>query len=145
MTYQTGLRVEEKVASLFQPDILLPAQYKANLEPEKELMLAVLEDAVRCFQKYLFAQHSKGKTMFQEAEQWIFEENSDWLFSFENTCELLGMDPCYVRQGLLRWKEAKMAERPKARIYRLPPKAQKRSCSTISWGSEGEPQKAAGR
>ena len=56
MTYETGLSVEEKVSSLFQPDTLLPAQYfetfrrKSHLEPEKRLMLAVLEDAVACFQ-----------------------------------------------------------------------------------------------
>lgn len=27
MTYETGLSVEERVTSLFQPDTLLPAQY----------------------------------------------------------------------------------------------------------------------
>lgn len=143
--------MEEKVASLFQPDILLPAQYletfrrKANLEPEKELMLVVLEDAISCFQKYIFARDSKRSGLFCDAEAWIFEENSDWPFSFENICEVLGFSPQYVRQGLLRWKEAKLAERPKARIYRLTPKAHKRSCSTISRGSEDEPQKAVAR
>ncbi|MEK7783674.1 MAG: hypothetical protein AAB279_07085, partial [Candidatus Binatota bacterium] len=61
MNYNTGLSVEEKVTSLFQPDTLLPAQYletfrrKAPLEPEKRLILAVLEDAVACFQKHLFS------------------------------------------------------------------------------------------
>lgn len=127
-TGPTGLRIEEKVASLFQPDILLPAQYlgtfgrKANLEPEKELMLAVLEDAIRCFQKYIFAQDSKRRGLFRDAEAWIFEENSDWLFSFENICELWGFNPQYVRQGLVHWKEKKLAERHKAKIYRLTPR-----------------------
>ena len=122
MAYETGLRVEEKVASLFQPDTLLPAQYldtfrrKAPLEPEKRLMLAVMEDAVACFQKYLLARDGRGRALFWEAEEWVVEEGSDWLFSFENICEVLGFNPQYVRQGLLRWKQGKLAGRPKAKI-----------------------------
>jgi hypothetical protein len=51
MNYEVGLSVEERVASLFQQDTLLPAQYfetfrrKFYLEPEKRLMLAILDDA----------------------------------------------------------------------------------------------------
>lgn len=131
MTYETGLSVEEKVSSLFQPDTLLPAQYletfrrKTPLEPEKRLILAVLEDAIACFQKYLFARDSRGKGLFREAEEWIVEEGSDWLFSFDNICEVLGFNPQYMRQGLLRWKQRKLAERPKAKIYRLTPRREK--------------------
>ena len=96
MTHETGLSVEEKVASLFQPDTLIPAQYletfrrKSHLESEKRLMLAVLEDAIACFQKYLFARDGRGRTMFREAEEWILAQESDWLFSFENICEEIG-------------------------------------------------------
>ena len=128
MTYETGLSVEEKVSSLFQPDTLLPAQYfetfrrKSHLEPEKRLMLAVLEDAVACFQKYLLARDGRGRAMFREAEQWILEEESDWLFSFENICEVLGFNPRYVRGGLVRWKEATLQARPKAKVYHLAPR-----------------------
>ena len=77
MTYDTGLSMEERVTSLFQPDTLLPEQYldtfrrKLYLEPEKKLMLAILEDAIACFQKYAFARDSKGKALFTEAEEWI--------------------------------------------------------------------------
>lgn len=107
--------MEEKVASLFQPDTLLPAQYfetfsgRAGLEPEKRLMLAVLDDAIASFQKYLFAQDDRGRTIFQDVELWILEQGSDWLFSFENICEVLGFNPEYVRLGLMRWKEGKLA------------------------------------
>ncbi len=152
MTYETGLSIEEKVVSLFQPDTLLPDQYletfrrKAPLEPERKLMLAVLEDAIACFQKYLFARDGKGKTMFREAEDWILEEGSDWLFCFENTCEVLGMDPRYVRQGLLRWKEKKLAERPTAKIYRWTPRGQKRRRGVAVTARAGQRLlKAAGR
>lgn len=143
MSYDTGLSAEEKVTSLFQPDTLLPAQYfdtfrrKAQLEPEKRLMLAVLEDAIACFQKYAAARDGKSKAMFRDAEAWIVEENRDWLFSFDNICEVLGMDPRYVRQGLLRWKEAKLAGLPKARIYRLTPKGRRRGSGGAEGGRSG--------
>ena len=105
--------MEDALSPLLQPDVLLPTQYwetvtrKHRLEPEKKLMLAVLEDAVWCFQDNVMARSGKRKKLFDEAEEWILEENSDWLFSFESTCEVLGFNPQYVRQGLLRWKEKK--------------------------------------
>jgi hypothetical protein len=68
----------------------------------------VLEDAIECFQKYLFAQNERGKRSFQEAEDWILEKNSDWLFSFHSICEALELNPDYLRQGLLRWKADKI-------------------------------------
>lgn len=111
MMDQTAAVLEENLASLFQPDALLSAQYfenfrtKGPLEPEKTLMLAILEDGVRCFQDNVLARDGKGKKLLNEAEEWFLETNSDWIFSFESVCEVLGLDPRYVRQGLLRWKE----------------------------------------
>jgi hypothetical protein len=108
---QTGLAADEKLASLFQPDTLLSAQYfdnlrrKTLLEPEKRLMFALLEDAIRCFQNNLSAQSIGKKKLFDEAEQWIVEKGTDWIFSFDYVCETLGFSPEYARQGLLRWKE----------------------------------------
>ena len=126
MTYETDLATEEKVVSLFQPDTLLPAQYfetlrRKTLEPEKELMLAVLEDGVASFLKYLHAENRTGNTLFRNAEEWIWEENSEWPFSFENICDVVGIDPQYLRQGLMRSKGLALVRRPKAKIYRLTP------------------------
>ncbi len=102
--------INERVAALFQPDTLLRAQYletvrsKTHLEAEKELMLAVLEDAVTCFQKYFAAQDKIGTSLFHTAEEWILQQGkSNWLFSFDNVCETLGLNPGYIREGLLRW------------------------------------------
>ena len=71
-------------------------------------MLAVLDNAVECFQKYVLARRQREKRLFQEAEAWILETDSDWFFSFENICETLQLYPDYIRQGLLCWKEAKL-------------------------------------
>ena len=77
---------------------------KSVREREEVLMLAVLEDAVACFQKYVHAKDSKGRALFRDAEEWILETNSDWIFSFENICEILGINPSYLREGLMEWK-----------------------------------------
>jgi hypothetical protein len=74
---------------------------------EERLMLAVLQDAVECFQKHALAQYPWQKKLFQEAEDWILTKNNDWFFSFENICETLQLHPDYIRRGLLVWKDAK--------------------------------------
>lgn len=114
--HKNGNDLTERAASLFQPDPTVAGDYldtlraRESLEPEKRLMLAVLEDAVGGFQKYLFARDRKGRALFWEIEEWILEEENGWIFSFKNTCEALGLDPAYVRQGLLRWREKELAK-----------------------------------
>jgi len=106
---------EEKITSLVEPDTLVSAQYfqsfrrKTCLEPEKRLILAMLEDAVSCFQVYVTARSGRGKRLFNETEEWIMTKHGDWIFSFASVCEILGFNPEYVRQGLRRWKKKTLA------------------------------------
>jgi hypothetical protein len=87
---------------------LIEAVYKKTLrEGEEGLMLAVLENAVEYFQKYVLARNPRGKQLFQEAEEWFLEKDGEALYSFENICETLGLHPDPIRKGLLVWKEAK--------------------------------------
>ena len=90
---------------------------KSTREREEGLMVAVLGDAIECYQKYAFAKDEKGKKLFREAEEWIFEKNSDWLFSFENVCEILNLHADYVRRGLLCWRQASRKPRSETKIY----------------------------
>lgn len=121
MNYPASPNSGETVASLFLPDPLDCAQYhqvfykKSSLEPEKKLMLAVLGDAVACFQNYSFPCNAREEALFRDAEGWFLEEKREWLFSFESICDALGFDPEYVRQGLRCWKEMKLGHGPKAR------------------------------
>jgi len=113
--------VEDKIFSLFQPDVLVPSQYlattksKTYYEPEKKLMLAVLEDALWCFQNGLFSRDNKRKqALYSEAEEWMMEENGEGLFSFDEICELLNLEPRYLRKRLLRWKQETLRGRAEA-------------------------------
>lgn len=66
-------------------------------------MLAVLDFAVSDFQKCISSRDRTERLLFSKAEHWLMEE-SNWLFSFNNICEVLGLDPQYIRQGLIRWR-----------------------------------------
>lgn len=76
-----------------------------DLEPEKKLMLAVLQDAIDCFRKNVFSNREKKNELFHEAEAWILDDDDSDLFSFENICEVFDIDPAYLRKGLMSYKQ----------------------------------------
>lgn len=96
---------------LFEPDIMLPAQYFAVLRksapqgPEYLLVLAMLQDAIECVQKYRFSLDLNGRELYTDAYDWIASEDRQWPFSFENVCDILKIDGGYLRNGLFRWCE----------------------------------------
>jgi len=108
-------RFDEKALAVFQADTLIPDQFhntyksRACLAPEKSLMLAVLHDAVVCFQDHVKARDKRKRRLFLEAEEWILSEDCRYLFSFENVCASLGFDAGYLRHGLLHWKAGTLA------------------------------------
>lgn len=105
--------LDERIGSLFQPDTLIGEDYAANfrrkipLEAERTLLLAILEDGIRSFQENLFATSGKRRTIFDEANEWIFSDDDGWFCSFVSICNLLNLEPQYIRRGLRQW-EAKM-------------------------------------
>jgi hypothetical protein len=108
---------------LFQPDTMLPAQYfaaalrrRGALKPERRLIIAILQDAIECFQKNLFAREGKARQLYADAEDWITSEDRSHYFSFENICEILEVNPEYVRQGLLRWRERQLSDRSSGKV-----------------------------
>lgn len=104
--------MEEKALAVFQPDVLIESQYQSTqtrqlpMDPERVLMLAVLRDAVSCFQDHVSARKGPKRSLHLEAEEWILNRDRSNLFSFEVLCEALGYDPDYMRAGLCRWKDA---------------------------------------
>ena len=95
---------ENAFATMTDGDILVQSQYldtfrrSEHLEPEKSLLAAILEDAVQEYPNYSGAHDSTGKSRFNEVEEWFNRGDKKWLFSFENICELLGLDPEYIRR-----------------------------------------------
>ena len=113
--------VEERIGSLFQPDTLLGEDYashfrrKLPLEPERTLLLAILEDGVRCYQENIYASGGKRRTLFEEARDWLFSDDTEWFCSFVSVCTLLNLEPNYIRRGLRQWESrARKASQKKA-------------------------------
>ncbi len=101
----------DRFVNLFEPDTLLPAQFFAAFSREsavvreRKLMLAVLQDAVECYQKYALARDPRGRQLFDDATEWIDSTERDWPFSYENICDVLGLNSEYIRRGLSRWRQ----------------------------------------
>jgi hypothetical protein len=70
-----------------------------HLEPEKALLIALLEDAIQSYRKFSGAQDREGKEQFREAEAWLMANDTEWIFSFNNVCDLLNLDPSFIRRG----------------------------------------------
>jgi hypothetical protein len=71
---------------------------------ERRLLLGVLEDALHCFLEYRFERKGKGGRIFREVQEWFASTDTSWLYSFENICAILHLEPDYLRRGLQRWQ-----------------------------------------
>jgi len=78
---------------------------------EVGLIIAVLEEAIGCFQQHLLVEDKKRQRLFREAEAWILREESDRPFSFNHVCEVLGLNASYVRRRLRQWRDQQLAAR----------------------------------
>lgn len=107
---------------LFEPDVMLPAQYFAVLRkrapqgPEYMLVIAMLQDAVECVQKHRHATDEVGRELYESARDWIASADRKWPFSFENVCGVLNLSPEYLRRGLATWTEAGDEARQRAKV-----------------------------
>jgi hypothetical protein len=64
-------------------------------------MLAILEDAIWCLGQLANGSASRADPVGQRARAWMMQRSSDWIFSFENVCDELGLDADQLREALL--------------------------------------------
>jgi|GEM_PF-2562265 hypothetical protein len=113
---------EDRASAVFESDPLVVERYLSTVkkdlrrEPERLLMLAVLEDGIHSYQKHAGATYPMGKKLFKDAEEWIFDSEDDGAFSFEAICEAWGLNAAYLRLGLLHWLERNRSKRPQLRV-----------------------------
>ena len=70
-------------------------------------MYAVLEDAFLCFHKQCETEKRLVERT-REAEKWFFNDDSHWLFSFVSVCDVLGLEPEYIRKKLKHWSPSRV-------------------------------------
>ena len=68
---------EEIAERVLQPEVLAGHEYlvtyrrKSHLEPEKDLIFALLEDALRCCGAYAFAGSPMSRRQYRDVEKWL--------------------------------------------------------------------------
>ena len=116
MNLLTGGDIGSLKRLIFSPDPVLRFRYEnvheakkglAEHHAERDLLLAVLQDGIACFQGYFSKPSRTIEKLFLEAVEWI-SSNDDDVFSFNNVCETLGLDPDALRKGLRRWMVEKI-------------------------------------
>jgi len=92
------------LSASFAPDLLVPSQFhdlnrrRPVFDGEMRLVLAVLEDAIRCYLKNMHATRPRARAQFAEVEQWIEAGPvAHHPFSFSRICDVLDVDPEYLR------------------------------------------------
>ena len=87
-------------------EALVPESYPtvaaALWQPERRLMLAVLEDAIDAYLGNAGAPRGIRLARFKEASNWFRSEDTEWPFSFVNICDACGLDAATIRRMLRR-------------------------------------------
>lgn len=99
-------------ASIFEPDVVLSSQFfssgKIGLKGgERRLMAALLSDGIEAYILRCTSRKSSNKA---DAQEWVESKDPDYIFSFDNVCECLGIDAEYLRLGLQKYVTAAMAQ-----------------------------------
>ena len=90
------------------PETVLPVQLsssaRAMWQPEKRLMLAVLENALLPFLRNPARRHGRlveRRPLTAEVKSWVASDAVDWPFAVVNICQVLGLDEQALRTALL--------------------------------------------
>lgn len=104
------------LTELLGSEIMTPAQWypESNRESPhfhgtKQLMLAVLVDALQCLQNDI--RRPIARLSFAEAEMWINDRKGQGPFAFETVCETLGINAERLRDTLDEWSKERLSGR----------------------------------
>jgi len=134
---QERQQAEDRLNDIFEPNVLLPIQFFEALKRkqyscgEHRLVRAIMQDAVECFQKHVHARDNKRRQLYLDAEAWISTDEDVGPFSFNNVCDLLGVNSDYLREGLLAWRDRERTRR-RARLLHTPRRRLLRDAARIN-------------
>ncbi|HEY7715581.1 MAG TPA: hypothetical protein VIE90_13810 [Candidatus Binatia bacterium] len=116
-------RFSRDEAKLFhEPDVLCVDEFlhvyqgRPAETPERRLVAAVLRDAIDCYLRDCFTKNRHRKRSFREAEEWFFRSDDFGVFSLENVCGILNIDPGYIRRSLLQYERQQAESRAGAEL-----------------------------
>lgn len=124
------LTIKHHAALNLAPDAILPVQFFAGATTlrtgEQRLMLGILTDALNLLYKYHNASLPRNRRLFAEAHEWVFSTDLTYLFSFENICAHVKLDPSYLRARIRKTQDQPAGVHKRIRIRYLaemPPRA----------------------
>jgi hypothetical protein len=111
---------DELRADLSSPGALTPAQYypAPATSPYQHLLLAILEDAIRCFRRNFAVRNGPRRALFRETEEWLFDSDGTAFLSCPMVCESLGINSVQLRQYLRKWRLRMKAGHQPPRLIR---------------------------
>jgi hypothetical protein len=125
-------------SGLLVPTAILPVQYwqrRTLTEPWHRLMLAILVDAVRCYQRNFHSSALKDRRDFREAQEWLFSDADSGPFAYQAICHALGVDTDYLRERLRQWGFERTDDAPATYRSRRPssPTSKRRHAIAVSF------------
>lgn len=90
-----------ELSAVLRAQMFGDARRDGDTSGPRALMLAVLEDAIRCIVEGRRRSRFRARRLAAEAEAWVRCERREWPFSFVNICEVLGFDVDAMRAHLL--------------------------------------------
>lgn len=112
-------------------EAILPVQYfelikrRKFLGGERHLLLAVLEEAVRCYLTNMNGRSREQVIRFAEVRRWFYpRSDQQGLFAFESICDLLGIDADIFRRRL---GSISLRDLPSRRVRWVPSVARQRN------------------
>jgi hypothetical protein len=98
-------------------DTVLPAQFwtlaaDPRTEPEKRLMIAVLEEAISLVVNGAGSSDERASAV-RDAERWFASDDHRSPFAFASICDILGLDLGRVREIVRAWQHRR-------RLFRRP-------------------------
>jgi len=100
----------DSYSNIFEPEVVLPSQFFGEVEAglgggERKLMAALLSDGVEAYLSQAVA-IAEGRREKSDAREWVETIDKSYVFSFDNVCECLGINPDYLRLGLSRYVQS---------------------------------------
>jgi hypothetical protein len=84
--------------------VLMPSQLfggrNVSLQPERRLLLAVLDDAVQVWRKVGSHDGPRGRRLRTELVEWFSSDTMESPFAFASICASFGIDPTWARMRL---------------------------------------------
>lgn len=84
--------------------------------PVRSLMAAILFDGIQAYMNFVYeTSNGREPKRYREAYKWVHDQKNGYIFSFDNVCEGLGIEPDWLRLGLANATQSKAVEFRKSR------------------------------